>query len=103
MFSYYAIYNIRDKAQPAGLFVMDVGAGHALLWDHKAKAWSYNPALVVRFLDDDRNEDRWASVNRSSAEGIALRVTEGEALPDEETIAWIFQWEGRPPQGSDDD
>ena len=99
MFSYYAIYNKRDREQPAGIFVMDVHAGHGMLWDHKLKAWSYNPALVVRFLDDDRNDDRWDSVDRSAAERITPQITQGEQLPDEDTIAWIFRWEGRPPQG----
>ncbi|MDG4820928.1 hypothetical protein O7635_03555 [Asanoa sp. WMMD1127] len=99
MYSYYVVYGRRDREQAAGVFVMDVGPGDALLWDHKLKAWSYNPALVVGFLDDDRNDDRWASVDRAEAERIALGVTGGEELPDEETIGWIFRWRGRPRQG----
>jgi hypothetical protein len=99
MYSYYAVYNKRDRDQVAGLFVMDVRAGHGLLWDHRLKAWSYNPELVLRFLDDDRNDDRWDSVDRAIAERIAPSITGGEELPDEETIAWVFQWRGRPPQG----
>jgi hypothetical protein len=31
-----------------------------------------------------------------------LEITKGtEALPDEETILWIFQWKGAPPQDED--
>ncbi|MEV4533830.1 hypothetical protein AB0J82_08360 [Asanoa sp. NPDC049518] len=99
MYRYYAVYNRRDRDRAAGLFVMDVSAGHGLLWDHKLKAWSYNPELVVRFLDDDRNDDRWESIDRSVAEGIVPEITGGEELPDEETIGWVFRWRGRPPQG----
>ena len=69
-----------------------------MLWDHRAQAWVYNPGLVVRFLDDYRNFERQEEVDRETAERITPDITGGEPLPDEETIAWIFQWRGRPPQ-----
>jgi hypothetical protein len=99
MYSYYAIYATDDRGEPAGIIVMDAGPGHALLWDHKLGAWSYNPGLAVGFLDDYRNDDRQERVDRGTAERIAPSITGGEELPDEDTIAWIFRWEGRPPQG----
>lgn len=71
---------------------------HAMLWDHRAKAWVYDPALVGRVLDDHRNFDRYRTVDREMAERAAPEITGGENLPDEETIAWISQWKGSPPQ-----
>jgi len=53
----------------------------------------------VRFLDDDRNDARQQSIDRATAERITPGITGGEELPDEETIGWMFQWQGRPPQG----
>jgi hypothetical protein len=99
MYHYYATYKTTARDTPAGIFVMDVAGGHAMLWDHWAGAWVYDPGLVVRFLDDIRNEDRQETIDRSTAERITPSITGGEELPDEDTIAWVFRWEGRPPQG----
>lgn len=89
------------KTEPSGIFVTDDAHGDALLWDHRAKAWVYDPALVVRFLDDYRNWDRYETVDRETAERIVPQVTGGEKLPDEESIRWVFQWKGDPPQNDD--
>jgi hypothetical protein len=61
----------------------------------------YDPALVVRFLDDYRHFDEYRTVDRETAERATPQITGGENLPDEETIAWIFQWRGSPPQSED--
>jgi hypothetical protein len=101
MFTYYVIYPDDRTKQPVGLFVTEDSQGHAMLWDHRAKAWVYDPALVVRFLDDYQHIDEYETVDRETAERATPQITGGEQLPDEETIAWIFQWEGNPPQTED--
>ena len=98
MYAYYAVYEDPEKTDPVGIFVREPGQGHAMLWDHKARAWVYDPRLVGRFLTES-DSDTYRKVDRETAEGITPAVTGGEGLPDEETIAWIFRWEGRPPQG----
>lgn len=98
MYSYYALYRSKERTTPFGIFVMDHPQGHAMLWDHEAKAWMYDPEIVGRYFED-HGEDRYQEVDRETAERITPAVTGGEGLPDEETIAWIFSWEGRPPQG----
>ncbi|MGI5525614.1 hypothetical protein ACQEUX_32375 [Micromonospora sp. CA-259024] len=88
------IYPIDGQGGPAGLFVMDAGLGHAVLWDHRAREWAYDPGLVVRFLDDYRNVDRYKNVNRAAAESVAETVTGGEKLPDESSIRAMFRRHG---------
>ena len=100
MLAYYVLYRTDEKTRPTGIFVMGSG-GHALIWDHRQKAWSYNPSLVVRIVDDYRNFDRYETVDRETVERIAPQVTGGEQVPDEESIHWVFQWEGNPPQNED--
>lgn len=78
---------------------MHEGAGRGILWDHWAKAWVYDPDLIVRYIDDYRNYERYEAIDRATAERITPNITGGEELPDEETIGWMFQWQGRPPQG----
>jgi hypothetical protein len=101
MFTYYVLYRDDRRTTAVGLFVTEDSQAHAMLWDHRAKAWAYDPALVVRVLDDYRNYDRYKTVDRETAERVAPQITGGESLPDEETIAWIFQWEGNPPQSEE--
>lgn len=90
MLTYYVIYRNDDKADPRGLFVMDVERGGALLWNHRRGGWSYDPALVVRFLDDYRNLDRYENVERSVAADLSERIT-GMALPDEKFFAELLE------------
>ena len=101
MFTYYLIYRTRAKTAPTGIFVTEDAEGHAMLWDHRARAWVYDPALVVRFLDDYRNGGRYETADRETAERVTPQITRGEKLPDEDTIAWVFQWRGEPPQSDD--
>ncbi|WP_433652651.1 hypothetical protein ACQP2C_10210 [Micromonospora zamorensis] len=89
--SYYVIYRTDEQGEPAGLFVMDAGLGQAILWDHRARAWAYDPGLVVRFLEDYRNVDRYKNVGRAAAETVAEAVTVGEKLPDERSIRAMFK------------
>lgn len=69
---------------------MDVGAGKAILWDHRSRGWAFDPGLVVRFVNDYRNIDRFETVDRATAENVAVTVTGGTALPDEEGIRAMF-------------
>src|SRR5690349_15838308 len=106
MLSYYAIYKHdmadRSTEPPTGIALLDNGTGDGMIWDHLQKAWIYDPGLIVRFLDDHRNWDRVEEIQREKAEAVTLEVTGGkEGLPDEETIRWIFQWKGNPPQSED--
>ncbi|HEX6968031.1 MAG TPA: hypothetical protein VF174_04335 [Micromonosporaceae bacterium] len=96
MLSYFLLYRTREQTSPTGLFVKSVE--HAILWDHREKAWVYDPELVARYLDSVDNIDRYRKVDRQTAEQAAPQITGGERLPDEETIRWIFQWRGEPPQ-----
>lgn len=91
MLSYYVIYRTDEQGEPAGLFVMDAGHGQAVLWDHRARAWAYDPGLVVRFLDDYRNFDRYRNVSRAEAEAVAETVTGGEKLPAEGELRAMFE------------
>ncbi|MFG1650717.1 hypothetical protein ACGFIE_12355 [Micromonospora sp. NPDC049275] len=70
---------------------MDAGLGQAILWDHRVRAWAYDPGLVVRFLDDYRNADRYKSVSRADAAAVAVAVTGGIELPDETSIRAMFK------------
>jgi hypothetical protein len=89
--TYYVIYRNDERAGgPAGLFVMDVGEGKAILWDHRSGGWAFDPALVVRFVNDYRNADRYETVDRATAERVAETVSGGAALPDEEGIRALF-------------
>ena len=99
MLSYFLIYRTDAQSTPTGLFVKK--SPHAMLWDHRAKAWVYDPELVGRFIHRLDNIDRYRKVDRETAERAAPQITGGEKLPDEETIGWIFQWRGNPPQSDD--
>lgn len=102
MLSYYAIYENDTTERPRGIFLLDNRTGDGMLWNHMNKAWRYDPGLIIQFLDDYRNQERFKTVDRATAEEVTLEVTGGkEALPDEETINWIFQWKGNPPQSED--
>ncbi len=101
MLSYYAIYRTSTSEPPVGIFAMETAQGHALIWDHEERAWAYDPALAVRFLDDPRNWDAYRTVDRETAEQMTPEITGGENLPDEESIRWVFQWKGDPPQNDD--
>ncbi|WP_433129723.1 hypothetical protein ACQPWW_05415 [Micromonospora sp. CA-240977] len=85
------IYRTDEQERPAGIFVMDAGTGQAVLWDHRARAWAYDPNLVVRFLDDYRNMDRYKNVSRPAVEAVVEAVTGGEKLPDESSIRAMFR------------
>ncbi|MFD0593571.1 hypothetical protein ACFQZ4_14450 [Catellatospora coxensis] len=78
------------------------GGVDAMLWDHRQKAWVYDPTTVAYVMDHHDYVDRSEEISREQAEELTLQITKGkEALPDEETILWIFQWKGAPPQDDD--
>ncbi|WP_146604001.1 hypothetical protein [Micromonospora deserti] len=70
---------------------MDVAKRAAILWNHRTGNWSYNPSLVVRFLDDYRNIDRYEEVERSVIEGLVEQITGGRPLPDEGVIRRMLE------------
>ncbi|MFD0593570.1 hypothetical protein ACFQZ4_14445 [Catellatospora coxensis] len=73
-----------------------------MLWSRRKNAWIYDPGKVAYLLDHHEYVDRSEEISREQAEELTLQITEGkEALPDEETILWIFQWKGAPPQDDD--
>lgn len=75
---------------------------HAMHWSHRQKAWVYDPEGNGRIIGDvDEYGERRRSVTRIEAEQITPAITKGERLPDEDTIQWIFQWKGAPPQFED--
>lgn len=101
MIAYYSLYQREaGVGPPEGLLVLETETGDGLYWDHRAQAWRYDRALVARTVFDWKNEDRIDPVGRADAEQVAMVVTgAAEPLPDEDTIRWIFQWQGEPPRG----
>jgi hypothetical protein len=101
MVTYYAFYPRDTSKPPRGIFVTHGGVD-AMLWSRRKKAWIYDPWKVAYLMDHHEYMDRSKEISRQEAEDLTLRITEGkEALPDEETILWIFQWKGAPPQDED--
>lgn len=110
---YYALYRTKfgweTGEQPTGIVVDQAKSApdwtsmvyHAMHWSHYQKAWMYDPRGNADMLSDEDYEDRWRVVSREEAEQITPAITGGEELPDEETIKWIFQWKGEPPQAED--
>ncbi|HEX6686362.1 MAG TPA: hypothetical protein VF062_26560 [Candidatus Limnocylindrales bacterium] len=74
---------------------------HAMHWNHDQQAWVYSPAICADWLSDEDNDERRLDMPRAEAERLTLTITGGEELPDEDTILWIFQWKGEPPQAED--
>lgn len=101
MLEYFATYRNGTTQPPTGIIVAEAAQGDFLIWDHRARAWVYDPALAVRYLDDHRNLDKYQNVDRETAERIVPGITGGEKLPDEDSIRWVFQWKGAPPQRDD--
>ncbi|MFC7758193.1 hypothetical protein ACFQY4_09415 [Catellatospora bangladeshensis] len=94
----------RREGRPAeGIFVVRSNdPAYAMYWDKVQKAWIFDPVSIERFRFKAENIDRYDRITRAEAEALMLVNTEGtEALPDEETILWIFQWKGEPPQDDD--
>jgi hypothetical protein len=88
--TYYLVYRDESRVETRGIFVMDAATGSAILWNHRLGEWTYDPDLVVRFLDDYRNGDRYENVDRAAAEGAAGPITGGSVLPEEATIVSIL-------------
>ncbi|WP_320069068.1 hypothetical protein [Micromonospora sp. RTGN7] len=88
--TYYAIFRAAEKGEAAGLLLMDVDSGDALIWNNRLQEWTYDPGLAVRFLDDHRNFSRYREVEAAEARRIAERVT-GGALPGEAEVVNIFR------------
>jgi hypothetical protein len=115
MLGYYALYDRDDGWErgepPIGIIVEltdepavpgDTVEYHAVMWSHWSKAWVYDPDTGADILNDlDTYGDRFRPVERDEAELITPAITGGEELPDEDTIRWIFQWRGDPPQAPD--
>jgi hypothetical protein len=103
---YFVLYKSAEDRTPAGIAVqgsggVEVPTGHGLVWSHRAGAWRYDPAAAGEWVGDEDYRGMSDEVTREVAEQVAPMVTGGEELPDEETIWWIFQWKGDPPQSQD--
>ncbi|GIH06946.1 hypothetical protein Rhe02_50130 [Rhizocola hellebori] len=73
---------------------------HAMHWDHLQQGWVYDPEGNAQYLAEI-SEERIRGIERGEAERVTPGITGGEGLPDEDTIRWIFQWKGAPPQAED--
>lgn len=73
---------------------------HAMHWSHYQQGWVYDPTGNSRYLAEE-DEDRLRNIEREEAERVTPGITGGEGLPDEDTVRWIFQWKGAPPQAED--
>jgi hypothetical protein len=110
---YYATYKSEfgwdDNERPSGIAVQRIAFNpdwslkeyHAIAWDHLQQAWVYDPDEIAAYLGDEDMVDRQRSLDRAEAERVTPLITGGEELPDEDTIQWIFQWKGKPPQAED--
>jgi hypothetical protein len=98
MLTYFVIYKPDLNGVPVGIVVRGQGGEDALMWNHRAGAWTYDPSTAGRFLGNEENWDRFQPVDRDTAALATPQVTGGQELPDEESIRWIFQWKGEPPQ-----
>lgn len=91
MLAYYAIHESRERTgPPKGICVLDPVRGGALIWDHTQGKWQYNPELVNRLIFDRTHLGRTESVDRSTAERLALEITGAESLPAETAIYRIL-------------
>jgi hypothetical protein len=86
MFLYRATFRTGQEEPAAGLIAEEPTNGpfRAVVWNHRARAWTFNPEAAASFLLDDRNFDRWTEVDRTKAEEIAR--TFGTELPTEEEL-----------------
>jgi hypothetical protein len=73
---------------------------HSMHWSHFQEGWVYDPQGDAKLLAEI-DEDTFREIEREEAERVTPGITGGEGLPDEDTIRWIFQWKGAPPQAED--
>ncbi|WP_346536398.1 hypothetical protein [Micromonospora sp. DPT] len=92
--TFYVLYRDEERTKPSGVFVVDEVNGHAVIWDHRQRCWSYNPDLAFRFLADYRNLDRVNTLDRAAMERVAVQVTGGSTLPSSEAIERMFETAG---------
>ncbi|WP_128763509.1 hypothetical protein [Micromonospora sp. MW-13] len=88
--TYYAVFRADEKGEAAGLLLMDIDSGDALVWNNRLQEWTYDPALAARFLDDHRNFGRYQEVEAAEARRIAERIT-GGSLPGEADVVNLFR------------
>jgi hypothetical protein len=91
MFYYHAVFQTHLEEAPAGLIVEESVGGplRAVIWNHRLKAWTFNPTAAARFLRHDDYEDRRQRVDRTRAEEIARNL--GTELPSEEELHRICE------------
>jgi len=91
MFGYYALFRTSKTAPSVGLITRQRSTGplRAVLWNHRAKAWTFSPEIAAPILYDDRNSDRLLRVDRATAEEIARSL--GTELPTEEELHQIIE------------
>ncbi len=91
MFLYRATFRKDQEESAAGLIAEEptMGPFRAVVWSHRARAWTFNPEAAASFLLDDRNFDRWTEVDRTRAEEIARTL--GTELPSEQELHRISE------------
>ncbi|MEU4569384.1 hypothetical protein [Micromonospora sp. NPDC023956] len=96
MLTYYVVYGNAERVEPAGVFAVDPGSGHALMWNHRQRRWFFAPAAVARFLDDPRNLDRYEEADRATVDRVVPSLTGGVELPTEDEIVAVFRRSAEP-------
>src|SRR5690349_15145793 len=95
MLHYFALY-VRDieyhpDQEPTGLIVKGPGTRESLMYDHRAGGWRYRPDAVSQIMNSLSWDDRRRQIDRTEAEAIALRISQGTGpLPSEAEIGEIF-------------
>lgn len=68
---------------------LDDGRLRAVKWSAPERVWVYAPAIVSAYMYDPEYQERAESIDRSTAERIALESLSSE-LPSEEVLAEMF-------------
>ena len=91
-FTYYVLYRRPEQTQPVGLLAegrTDPALPRRVVgWDHQDEGWTEAQASLGAILINPDWEDRIRTVDRATAERIALESL-GAALPTEEELQAI--------------
>jgi hypothetical protein len=90
-FDYHVLFKKGTARQPGGL-IASWEASHqplrAVVWSPEDTMWVFAPGPAALRLYDDRFQDTFETIDRQTAEQIALEHL-GSPLPDEETLRQI--------------
>lgn len=91
-FGYLAILDVEGSGLPTSLaaYLQSArGPLQGVIWSVSREQWTYNPAIVAKFLFDDSFEERGQLIGRERAEEIALTLA--TRLPEEGELRAICQ------------